>query len=103
MIGPGYTEEYARHIFKQLEGVAKYGFLESRTPALRLSIYLLLGEMLLSGYVCRGALEFSVYSLLTAFPNRDRHPKAWGEGPASGCEHFLIEVIRSENQKENIG
>ncbi|WP_353718674.1 OB-fold nucleic acid binding domain-containing protein [Dyadobacter sp. 676] len=39
MTGRGYTEEYARRIFKQLEGFGSYGFPESHAASFALLVY----------------------------------------------------------------
>jgi error-prone DNA polymerase len=39
MIGKGYTEEFARRVFKQLEGFGSYGFPESHAASFALLVY----------------------------------------------------------------
>ncbi len=53
MMRRGYTQEYAKSVFKQLEGFGSYGFPESHAASFALLVYVSsMDKMLLSRCIC---------------------------------------------------
>ena len=78
MVANGYEPEFAAQTFKQLEGFGSYGFPEiSRGFFCADRLCVILGEVLASRRLLRGAPQFPAHGLLRTRADRPRRPGAW--------------------------
>ncbi len=89
MVANGYEQEFAEQTFKQLEGFGSYGFSgKPRSLFCTDRLRLVLGEVLASRRLLRGALERPAHGLLCACPDRAGRPGALRRSPPRLHQRF---------------